>query len=193
MEIGWPLNLTWYKLLVDQASIIAGILALLAGILAYRAGRRQAKAAEDQTAAVKKQNCQLMRSERRRLASETLIAARLFRGILATVAHNLEAMQGFSTDQRELGMAGTNSIRCSLPALVLDSLLDQLGKLEPETVDYCFLLRTRIDLFRRHTASMKAASLSAELDVIKSTTEYLRNEIDRQAREMEQILAEMSG
>src|SRR3974390_1014707 len=42
MNIGIPSDLTFYKLLQDQGSAIAGILAVLAGWLAYSAGRRQA-------------------------------------------------------------------------------------------------------------------------------------------------------
>lgn len=59
MNCGLPPNLTWYKLLVDQGSFIAGILALLAGVVAYIAGYLQAKAtkkaAEIQVRAVHEQ------------------------------------------------------------------------------------------------------------------------------------------
>jgi len=39
MTLGFPSDLTLYKLLTDWGSFLAGILALAAGILAYRAGR----------------------------------------------------------------------------------------------------------------------------------------------------------
>ena len=44
MRIGWPADLTWYKLLTDNGSLIAGVLALSAGILAYWVGKKQVKA-----------------------------------------------------------------------------------------------------------------------------------------------------
>ena len=59
MNIGWPADLTWYKLLDDWQTMIAGMLALIAGIAAYRAGRQQAtatlQASKEQVAAVNAQ------------------------------------------------------------------------------------------------------------------------------------------
>lgn len=43
MIIGWPADLTWYKLLTDWGSFIGGGVALIAGVIAY-AGARQAAA-----------------------------------------------------------------------------------------------------------------------------------------------------
>jgi hypothetical protein len=77
--------LTLYKLLQDQGSVIAGMLALFAGLAAYWAGRQQAEAVRDQ-------NRELKRSEPRRMARETLIAARLFDGILASVARSIDGI-----------------------------------------------------------------------------------------------------
>jgi hypothetical protein len=135
---------TLYKLLQDQGSIIAGILAVLAGLVAYCAGRQQVRAVEDQTEAVRNQNEELKRSERRRLARETLIAIRLFDGILATVAHNIDAIPEFGNDSRELGLNGTNGIRRKLAALMLDPVIDQLGNLNREFIDAisCFALKS---------------------------------------------------
>ena len=44
MNIGLPLDLTWYRLLTDFGSLIGGIFALLAAAALYIIGRRQAKA-----------------------------------------------------------------------------------------------------------------------------------------------------
>jgi hypothetical protein len=43
--IGWPADLTWYKLLTDWGSFIGGVLALIAGGLLYYISRRQFKLA----------------------------------------------------------------------------------------------------------------------------------------------------
>ena len=44
LSIGWPTDLTLYKLLTDWGSIIGGVFALIAGAAAYMAGVKQARA-----------------------------------------------------------------------------------------------------------------------------------------------------
>ena len=44
MHVGWPADLSWYKLLTDWGSLIGGGIALAAGVLAYVAGVKQARA-----------------------------------------------------------------------------------------------------------------------------------------------------
>ena len=55
MHVGWPSDLTYYKLLTDWGSLIGGLFALFAGALAYKSGSVQAsatrQAAADQIAA----------------------------------------------------------------------------------------------------------------------------------------------
>jgi hypothetical protein len=68
MDIWTPSDLTLYKLLQDQGSVIAGILALFAGLAAYCAGRQQAEAVRDQ-------NRELKRSGYRRLAHDAQLRA----------------------------------------------------------------------------------------------------------------------
>ena len=41
MEFGWPANLTWYKLLLDRQTLIAGLIAILAAIIAYLGSLKQ--------------------------------------------------------------------------------------------------------------------------------------------------------
>ena len=47
MRIGLPADITWYELLVDNGSLIAGLLALVAGIMAYSIGKKQVTAIRD--------------------------------------------------------------------------------------------------------------------------------------------------
>ena len=49
MPLGFPGDLSFYKLLTDWGSILAGLLALVAGYLAYRAGGEQADATRKAT------------------------------------------------------------------------------------------------------------------------------------------------
>jgi hypothetical protein len=46
VDMGWPADLTWYKLLTDWGSIIGGVFALIAGGTAYIAGWVQARATQ---------------------------------------------------------------------------------------------------------------------------------------------------
>jgi hypothetical protein len=41
LNIGWPADLTWYKLLTDWGSLIGGVFALRAGAALYIGGRQQ--------------------------------------------------------------------------------------------------------------------------------------------------------
>jgi hypothetical protein len=87
--IGWPADLTAYKLLTDWGSFIGGVFALLAGAALYVAGRQQVKAtreaaskeiaatkdaiaaAQEQTRVAQEQIDVTLRLERRRIARES--------------------------------------------------------------------------------------------------------------------------
>ena len=100
MDLGMPSDLTFYKLLKEQGSVLAGILALLAGLAAYCAGRRQAKAVEAQ-------NRGLKQSERCRLSRETLIAIGLIDGLLADALRNVDAIPTFGDGQEQRNVSTT--------------------------------------------------------------------------------------
>jgi hypothetical protein len=53
--MGWPADLTWYKLLTDWGSLIGGVFALIAGAALYIIGHVQADAIRKQTVALKQQ------------------------------------------------------------------------------------------------------------------------------------------
>jgi multidrug efflux pump subunit AcrA (membrane-fusion protein) len=46
LDMGWPADLTWYRLLTDWGGVIGGGFALIAGVAAYLAGRAQARATQ---------------------------------------------------------------------------------------------------------------------------------------------------
>jgi hypothetical protein len=55
LNIGWPVDLSWYKLLTDWGSLIGGSFALIAGAALYIIGRVQANAITKQTDTLKQQ------------------------------------------------------------------------------------------------------------------------------------------
>lgn len=56
--MGWPVDLTWYKVFQDQGSFVGGVFALIAGLAAYigavRAARMQVKAMRQQMASAQR-------------------------------------------------------------------------------------------------------------------------------------------
>jgi hypothetical protein len=95
----------------------------------------------------------------------------MFDGILATVEHNITDIPSVGTDDRILGHDVTENFRNRLAPLMLDSLIAQLGKLNREIIDKCFLLRARIDQFRTSPTSLKATELNQEIAAIKKIGE----------------------
>jgi hypothetical protein len=88
LNTGWPADLTWYKLLYDWQTIIAGVLALIAGIAAYRAGRQQARATRQ--AAKMQVEADQLRDEREVNVLRKSLATELRQLIpQALAAHNL--------------------------------------------------------------------------------------------------------
>jgi hypothetical protein len=55
VNLGWPAEFTWYKLLTDWGSLIGGGFALIAGAALYIIGRVQANTVKKQTEVLKQQ------------------------------------------------------------------------------------------------------------------------------------------
>jgi hypothetical protein len=67
MQLGWPTDFSWYRLLTDWGSFIGGLLALAAGIVAYRGALAAAEQQNAGTmAAADKQIREMRRTERLR-------------------------------------------------------------------------------------------------------------------------------
>jgi hypothetical protein len=115
-DFGWPADLTWYKLLTDWGSIIAGVLALIAGIAAYRAGVTQAQAtteaadretaatkeaiaaAQEQTRVAQEQISVTLRLERRRIARESFAFLTMLDAAMAGVIEDVDAARQICGD-----------------------------------------------------------------------------------------------
>jgi hypothetical protein len=91
MSIGFPTDLTWYQLFVDQGNIVAGLLALLAGvgavIITWRAGVWQRIALETQ-------NAELRRQARVGLAREGIVTVRMISGVIACAGDGIRKLDG---------------------------------------------------------------------------------------------------
>jgi hypothetical protein len=147
-----------------------------------------------QVEAVEKQNFQLRVSERRRLARDGLVAARLFDGIILNVARDIEAIDTFGNDPNNtVGDSETNRIRQKLKAPPLYEIIEQLGKLNREAIGNYFLLCSSIDSFRIKTAAENAAALKTELNGIRNLVSFLRKEVAGDAKKADDVLFETQG
>jgi hypothetical protein len=74
LDIGWPTDLSWYKLLTDWGSVIGGSLALAAGAgtvwATIKSANREIAAAQEQTKVAQRQTAVTREIERRRIARE---------------------------------------------------------------------------------------------------------------------------
>jgi hypothetical protein len=127
MNLGLPLDLTWYKLLTDWGSLIGGGFALMAGIIAYLAGRAQAtatrQAAEMQVKAERQKCDQEVETVRRSLAIELRqVVARAFG------AHQFTRTSGQITAPMVKSSAGV-----PVP-IVYPAVADRIGLLNSEAM-----------------------------------------------------------
>ncbi len=193
MIIGWPADLTWYKLLTDWGSIIGGVFALLAGAALYVIGRMQVRATRDaavqQVAAVNRQNEYLKRSEDRRRASMVVTAARILEGILKIVDDAVSARRFGGNLDADIGVSATNQIRQSIGLPPRYELIDQPRYLGRDVIENYFLLYVKIEAFRKPGASATAASLQKELEALQAAVGHLREEIAEESRESLAVLA----
>jgi hypothetical protein len=125
LNMGWPSDLTLYKLFQDQGSFIGGIFALIAGLAAYigavRAARMQVKAVQEQMASAQQS------------ADEQIAAAARQIGEMRTQAATQERWQ--ATQRREQRYALALAIR-SEEMRIADAIRpyeDALKSLSPGT------------------------------------------------------------
>ena len=132
MNLGLPLDLTWYKLLTDWGSLIGGGFALIAGIVAYLAGRAQAtatrQAAEIQVAAERRKCDQEVETVRQSLAVELRQVI-----VRAFGAYNLLAPLTTQTSQITARMV-ESSAGVPVP-IVYPAVADRIGLLKSEAMD----------------------------------------------------------
>jgi hypothetical protein len=124
LNIGWPADLTWYKLLTDWGSLIGGVFALLAGAALYIGGRQQVGAtmeaadkeiaatkeaivaAQEQTKVAQEQIGVTLRLERRRIAQETYAFLATLEAAMGTVLEDIEAAREIFGDEAQQGVSG---------------------------------------------------------------------------------------
>ena len=113
MDLGFPADITLYKLRSDWGSFIGGILALVAGVIAFLAGRMQA-------VATRQQNEALLRENKRKRAAESLVASRLLLAVVSRIKVDVGTLStaidqpAYSSLQQWFPLAGS-TIFGSLP------------------------------------------------------------------------------
>jgi hypothetical protein len=168
---------TW-AVLYDWQAAIAGGTALIAGGLAFWAGVKQAKetrrsaqieaaATAEQTAALKQQNADLRRAERRRLARESLTAARLLAASLEMTSDEVEKARSSFTlgsPPQIIDASFIQQIVVSKPRFSAD-LWARAGILNREILSPLLNLEAQIDQMHSHQSTgVRADFLAAQLN-----------------------------
>jgi hypothetical protein len=119
LNMGWPADLTWYRLLTDWGSLIGGIFALIAGAALYIIGRHQVRAttqaadreiaatreaitaAQEQTRVAQEQIGVTLRVERQRIAREAYAFHAMLEAAMGAVVEDIkEARKIFAPESR---------------------------------------------------------------------------------------------
>jgi hypothetical protein len=178
-----------WKLLYDWQTLLAGAAAIFGGWLAYRAGVKQATATGDaaaiqiqaiatQTAALEQQNAQLRRADQRRLARESLIAARMLDASLEVVANDIgTARSSFGAEPRDgqIDEPTANSVRHAVGKPGFAYLWEKLGILDREIAVPFLTLEAAIERMRAERGATIAFGLTDRLDQLSMLVERLRD------------------
>jgi hypothetical protein len=97
LDMGWPADLTWYRLLTDWGSVIGGGLALAAGAgticATMKSANREIAVAQEQTKVAQRQTEVTREIERRRIAREEYAFYTMLEAAMADVIADVEATQ----------------------------------------------------------------------------------------------------
>jgi hypothetical protein len=159
------------RFVYDWQTSIAGILALAGGVLAYRAGVRQAKetrdAADRQILALQEQNADLKRAEQRRLAQESLNAARVLYASMGSVAGVISSVRSALIDNPDglINEQAANTLRSMIEKYNFDYLREKVGNFDNEGLVIGFqVLERSIDQLRAQKGAIHSGQFMAELD-----------------------------
>lgn len=159
------------RFVYDWQTSIAGILALAGGVLAYRAGVRQAKetrdAADRQILALQEQNADLKRAEQRRLAQESLNAARVLYASMGSVAGVISSVRSALIDNPDglINEQAANTLRSMIEKYNFDYLREKVGNFDNEGLVIGFqVLERSIAQLRAQRGAIHCGQFRAELD-----------------------------
>jgi hypothetical protein len=178
--VGWLYD--WQTLITGGVALLAGVLAFLAGVKGANATRSaaqiEAAATAEQTAALKQQNADLCRAERRRLARESLTAARLLAASLEMTSNEVEkARLSFSPGSpdsiiEEPSASGIRQI-VHKPQFAAD-LWARVGNLNREILSPLLNLDAQIDQMRGQSGPTPANVLTEQLNSLSAIVGSLR-------------------
>ena len=223
MNIGWPADLTWYKLLTDWGSLIGGVFALFAGAALYIGGRQQVGAtmkaadkeiaatkeaivaAQEQTKVAQEQIGVTLRLERRRIAQGTYAFLSTLEAAMGTVLEDIEAARKLFGDEAQQGFSGmAYSARQRIKKTAFEDLRRACLRLGGQLTAPFVRLDNKIDVFagKWHTQPGTVGGeiprgantgLLDELDDIKEEAASLRSEAVDGMKACTAVLAETQG
>jgi hypothetical protein len=221
VNIGWPTDLTYYKLLTDWGSLIGGGFALVAGAALYFIGRIQVNAtresadkeiaatreaisaAQEQTRVAQEQIAVTLRIERRRIARESFAFLATVEAVMAGVIEDVEAARRIFAQSSGSHSVPAFAARQQIRKTAFEDLRSTCLRIGGQLTAPFLHLDKEIDEFAAQWTYMPSAGdpirmgvnaeLLNQLDRIKLHAESLREEAGNGMRRCVAVLADTDG
>jgi len=180
------------KLLYDWQTLVAGFVAIGGGWLAYFAGVKQVRAIRAQTAVLRQQNDDLKRAEQRRLARDSLIAARMLDASLEVVARDIENARSTFGGPRDgyVDEPTANLARQAVGKPGFAYLWEKVGILDREIAVPFLELEASIDRMRAQHGTTHIGPLTDRLDHLSALVERIRDLAGGEIRRTRAVLSD---
>jgi len=175
MSLGFPCDLTIYKLFTDWGSLIAGLLALLAGVLAYRSGVRQADSTRDAT---EKQLA--AQKEQRAVEAENIHAAVRAEVIAFSkyIVGTLSVCEGVARLETVIPRSDANAIvRSLLEPTIFPAVADRVAVLPSPHLPVQFFMRIGEAKALANTLALSTVAVARAAKVSAATIPVTRDNV----------------
>ena len=197
LEIGWPADLTLYKLLRDWGSAIGGLLALFAGFIAFAgvwfSAKKQVNSTNQQTSVLRQQNTEFKTEARRNFARNALTSITLIesvlRGIQDDIVHVNQLVNQPQFENPALSVPATWRQLIHKPSLAI--VWNNLGWCGTEVIRNYLSLDYKLEEFAK-TDITAAQVMQNNLREFEKIVKLLREELEKAARRCNDVLLETS-
>jgi hypothetical protein len=183
MDLGWPADMSLYKLASDWGSLIGAGVALLAAGVAYAAVRRQTK--ETQAEFQEQRAADWAAKVQAKLVAATLIEAALeaFKSDLSRVQNMFDPAAGHpNPDDQTIAGNRARWLRGHIRPLISGTMLPYLGQLQADLVHEYFLIAATSEWTRDAEDSITYSELLNNISALRARAVALQTGIRTQAK-----------